>query len=242
MRLSAFAFLLSFLPSAGWPGDHAPEPAAMVVETPDNAALPEAVAEAPVSAQAVGTSVRPKARSTFLPRARWSNAGRGAIWTRSAISALRSHANALPRTVPRDIDDWCPAYRTAGLREREAFWVGLISALAKHESTYRPRAVGGGGRWHGLLQILPGTARGYGCRARTGPALQNAPANLSCALRIMARTVQRDGVVSQGMRGVAADWGPFHSRSKRRDMMAWTRAQTYCKPISSVRPRARPAG
>jgi hypothetical protein len=153
---------------------------------------------------------------------------------------LRGHASGLPQIVPRDIDTWCPAYRTAGREQREAFWVGLLSALAKHESTYRPTAVGGGGRWYGLLQILPGTARGYGCRARTGSALLHGPSNLSCALRIMAKTVRRDGVVSEGMRGVAADWGPFHSRSKRRDMAEWTRAQTYCKPLSSTRPKARP--
>ncbi|WP_371931077.1 hypothetical protein [Roseovarius sp. MMSF_3281] len=58
----------------------------------------------------------------------------------------------------------------------------------------------------------------------------------------MAVTVPRDGVVSRGMRGVAADWGPFHSSRKRNDMKAWLRRQSYCKPVSSVRPRPRPAG
>ena len=61
------------------------------------------------------------------------------------------------------------------------------------------------------------------------------------ALRIMAVTVPRDGVVSAGMRGVAADWGPFHSRTKRTDMMKWTRAQPYCAGLArSLRPVARP--
>jgi hypothetical protein len=55
----------------------------------------------------------------------------------------------------------------------------------------------------------------------------------------MTRTVGRDRVVSAGMRGVAADWGPFHSRKKRMDMMQWTRKQSYCKPLNSVRPKAR---
>jgi hypothetical protein len=57
----------------------------------------------------------------------------------------------------------------------------------------------------------------------------------------MAKTVARDQVVSRKMRGVAADWGPFHSSKKRNDMMAWTRSQSYCKPVGSVRPVARPA-
>ncbi|WP_231582083.1 transglycosylase SLT domain-containing protein [Puniceibacterium sp. IMCC21224] len=197
-------------------------------------------AEPIASPLAIERSPRPVARSMTLPLARWSDRGRGLLWTRAAVSALRGHANALPRMVPRDIDTWCPAYRHASRPQREAFWVGLVSSLAKHESTYRPQAVGGGGKWYGLLQILPSTARGYGCRARSGEALKSGPANLSCALRIMAKTVARDKVVSKNMRGVAADWGPFHSASKRNDMMAWTRSQSYCKPLSSVRPKMRP--
>jgi hypothetical protein len=39
----------------------------------------------------------------------------------------------------------------------------------------------------------------------------------------MGETVPRDGVVSRGMRGVAADWGPFHSSRKREDMRQWLR-------------------
>lgn len=194
------------------------------------------------SAYAPESGIRPLARAETLPRARWPKASDGDLWSRAAISALRGHGKALPQTVPRDIGNWCPAYPQATVAQREAFWVGLMSTLAKHESTYRPTAVGGGGLWYGLLQILPATARGYGCRARDGNALKHGPSNLSCAVRIMAVTVPRDNVVSQGMRGVAADWGPFHSRKKRTDMMAWMRQQTYCKPMSSLRPKARPDG
>lgn len=192
------------------------------------------------SPQAVIASLRPKPRRDVLPAARWGKTGRPALWTRAAVSALRSHADDLPEIVPADIHEWCPAYPDAERHDREAFWVGLVSTIAKHESTYRPRVVGGGGRWYGLLQILPSTARAYRCKAGSGEALKHGPANLACGLRIMAQTVKRDGVVSQGMRGVAADWGPFHSRSKRGDMMAWTRAQTYCKPLISTRPKLRP--
>lgn len=182
----------------------------------------------------------PPEREASLPRTRWEHVPDAPLWTRAALSALKDHGKALPQMVPADIVDWCPAYPTASLAARRAFWVGFLSALVKHESTYRSHAVGGGGRWYGLTQILPATARAYGCRARNGDALRHGPDNLSCALRIMTRTVTRDGVVSRGMRGVAADWGPLHSRAKRQDMMAWTRAQSYCKPMSAVRPRARP--
>ncbi len=194
------------------------------------------------STNALTVSLRPAARSyTPLPDMRWSHRGEADRWSRAALMALRSHARVLPQVVPKDIADWCPAYVTNDTQAREAFWIGLLSTLAKHESTFRPTAVGGGGKWYGLLQILPATARGYGCKATSRDGLKRGGSNLQCALRIMAVTVPRDGVVSRGMRGVAADWGPFHSRSKRADMMRWTRAQPYCAGLSrSLRPVARP--
>ncbi|MFV2052558.1 transglycosylase SLT domain-containing protein [Aliiroseovarius sp. YM-037] len=175
-----------------------------------------------------GTDAEIASRDTVLPAMRWSHRPEAADWTRATLSALSAHGAALPLTTPADIDAYCPAYEDANLTDRRAFWAGLLSALAKHESTWNPQAVGGGGRWFGLVQIAPATARGYGCRARSGDALKNGSANLSCAVRILAATVSRDGVVSRGGRGVAADWGPFHSRAKRNDIAAWTAAQSYC--------------
>ncbi len=174
----------------------------------------------------------PKAAPMGIPRMRWDGKPGAKAWTRSSLNAMKGHGAPLTRMVPADIDGWCPAYRTAGPDQRGAFWVGMMSALAKHESTYRPGAVGGGGKWYGLLQILPATARGYGCKARSGAALKDGSANLSCAIRIMAKTVPRDGVIatkSGRWRGVAADWGPMRVSSKRNDMKAWVRKQSYCR-------------
>ncbi|MEO0378663.1 MAG: transglycosylase SLT domain-containing protein [Pseudomonadota bacterium] len=145
--------------------------------------------------------------------------------------------------VPRDIATWCAAYEAAPAVKRRAFWVGFLSSLAKYESTYREAAVGGGNRWFGLLQIAPSTARGYDCRARTGAALQDGAENLSCAIRILARTVPRDGVIhgyagGKGL-GVTADWAPMHKRVKRAEMASWLQAQSYCQSPATVRPRGR---
>ena len=159
------------------------------------------------------------------------------------MSAVLGQGRALVETVPGDIAQWCPAYGTNGPQERAAFWTGMISALAWHESTHRPGAVGGGGKWFGLLQIAPATARGYGCAASTGRALQDGPANLRCAVRIMARTVARDGVVALKngrSAGVGADWGPMTRRAKREEMAAFAQAQSYCQPGTSPRPLRRP--
>ncbi|EYD71252.1 transglycosylase SLT domain-containing protein [Limimaricola hongkongensis] len=165
-----------------------------------------------------------------LPVMAWDHRPESAEWTDATLAALKSHGAPLLSQVPGDIDTWCPGYAEASEDERAAFWAGMLSALAKHESTWNPAAVGGGGKWFGLVQIAPATARGYGCAAGSGSALKDGVANLSCAVRIAARTVRRDGVVSAGMRGLAADWGPFHSARKRSEMVNWTRSQSYCQP------------
>lgn len=175
------------------------------------------------------TAPPPEEEPEIEVTAAWDHRPEADAWTEAALQALDGHGAPLLFTVPNDIEAYCPAYPEASLAERKAFWVNMLSALAKHESTWKPRASGGGGRWHGLLQISPGTARGYGCKARSADALKDGEANLACAIRIMAVTVPRDRVISRGMRGIAADWGPFHQARKRQDMQAWTRAQPVCR-------------
>ena len=162
---------------------------------------------------------------------RWDHIPTAPEWEAAGLAALDSHAAALPALVPDDIDSWCPAYETGDEDQRAAFWLGLVSALARHESTWQETAVGGNGRWYGLVQISPATARGYGCQATTGAALLEGAANVSCALRIWAQTVPRDGVVAQGRGGIAADWGPMHpsQSTKREDIRAWVQDQPYCR-------------
>jgi len=164
-----------------------------------------------------------------MPAMGWDHRPEAAEWTQATMQALATHGAALPRTEPADIAAFCPGYARAGEAERRAFWAGLFSALARYESTWNPAAVGGGGRWFGLVQIAPATARGHGCRATDAAALTDGAANLSCAVRIAARTVPRDGVVAAGGRGVAADWGPLRNAARRADIAGWTAAQDYCR-------------
>ena len=207
----------------------------------DNVAPVSKYAGAKIEPPRFDTALRPPVRIVDIPRTRWQHMQGHQMWTRVALAALKTHGEPLVDLVPADIETWCPAYATAPDQDRRAFWVGFLSALAKYESTYKPWAVGGGGKWYGLLQILPGTARGYKCNASTGAALKNGGANLSCAIRIMAVTVPRDGVIyGRGGRGVAADWGPMRSAAKRRDMAGWLRQQNYCRSVSATRPQSRP--
>ncbi|EKE45491.1 hypothetical protein OCGS_0581 [Oceaniovalibus guishaninsula JLT2003] len=172
------------------------------------------------------STLSPQAQTAEMPVMRWDFRPESEVWTAETLEALREHGAALPAMVPADYAEWCPGYKEQDAEQRAAFWAGLLSALAKHESTWNPRAVGGGGAWYGLVQIDPRTARGYGCEARTGEALKDGAANLRCAVRIASAQVARRGSVNTGMR----DWGPFHSADKRAEMKAWTRAQSYCQP------------
>lgn len=164
-----------------------------------------------------------------LPVMQWDHQPDSAEWTEAALDALRTEGVALLSEVPGDIGTWCPGYAAAPEDERAAFWAGLLSALARYESTWNENAVGGGGQWYGLVQISPATARAYGCEADTGAELREGEANLECAVRIAAATVTRDGVVAASGGGFAADWGPFTRADKRAAMAEWVSDQEYCQ-------------
>ena len=161
------------------------------------------------------------------PPMRWQEQRGSDSWTRATLAALDRDGVAILSRVPKDIDLYCPNYADLGQPGRKAFWAGLLSALAKHESTYNPAASGGGGRWLGLMQIAPATWRGYGC---TGD-ITNGADNMACAVRIMSHQVARDNAVAHdgdGWRGVARDWAPMRTSSKRADIANWTSSQSYC--------------
>lgn len=165
-----------------------------------------------------------------MPAMRWDFRPEATTWTATTIAAVSQKDGELTSLVPSDIATWCPGYENASVTERRAFWSGILSALAKHESTWNPQASGGGGKWIGLTQIAPSTARAYGCEATSTGALKNGAANLSCAVEIAAVQVSRDNMVAgSGNRGLGRDWAPFRSDAKRAEMAAWTRSQSYCQ-------------
>ena len=165
---------------------------------------------------------------TPVPAMRWGERRGGDEWARETLAALESHGVALVGTVPGDVATYCPAYASQDAEARRHFWVGFLSSLAKHESTWNPQAKGGGGKWLGLMQIAPSTWRGYGC---SGEILDGGD-NLACAVKIMAKQVGRDGVIAGGGKhGVGRDWAPMRSSAKRADIAGWTRQQSYCTGV-----------
>ena len=174
----------------------------------------------------------PVASESFLAVSpmRWDHRPEAKSWTIEAVEAVAKKDAVLAGRVPKDIKTWCPGYEKASISERRAFWVGLMSAVSKHESTWQPNVTGGGGRYVGLMQISPTTAKGHGCDAKSAKALKDGGDNLSCAVEIFAEKVGADGVVAgNGRAGLGRDWGPFHNAKKRAEMAAWTSKQPYCK-------------
>jgi hypothetical protein len=173
----------------------------------------------------------PKDTMSFVaPPMQWDHHPEGAEWTESTLVALSTKDQVLSDRVPADIQTWCPGYAEASLDERRAFWAGLLSAVAKYESTWNENASGGGGRWIGLMQIDPRSASNYGCEATSVGALKDGEANLECAVEIMSTQVAKDGMVAGGgNRGIGRDWAPLRSSEKRSAMSAWTSQQPYCQ-------------
>jgi hypothetical protein len=168
--------------------------------------------------------------SFVAPPMQWDHHPEGAEWTESTLVAVSTKDPVLSEKVPADIETWCPGYPKANVEERRAFWAGLLSAVAKYESTWNEKASGGGGRWIGLMQIDPRSAGYYGCEATSVGALKDGEANLQCAVEIMSTQVAKDGLVAGGGdRGIGRDWAPLRSNEKRSAMSAWTSAQPYCK-------------
>ena len=174
-------------------------------------------------------------RATTPPPMGWdAHHPQAAEWTVNTLMAVAEEDAALANRVPADIAAWCPGYTEGGLMERRAFWAGLISAVGKYESSYNPRAAGGGGRYIGIMQISPRSAANYGCDATSSAELKDGSANLACAVEMLAYQVERDGLaVGNGSQGIGRDWMPFRKADKRAAMKTWISQQSYCQQVAS---------
>lgn len=160
---------------------------------------------------------------------RWDHRPEATEWNAAMVEALLDNGQAMLSTTPRDADDFCPGFEEADAEGRAAFWVAFFSGLARYESGWRPEAAGAGGRYQGLLQILPATARFNDCDIDNPRGLYDGATNLACATRIAARAVGRDNVIATGRGGVASDWPPLRNPRKRAEIATFTRALPVCQ-------------
>lgn len=140
-----------------------------------------------------------------LDYAAWAGSNQDGSWTRLAERAVT--AAALPGLLPADIDFFCPRYPALAKQERQKFWVGLLSAMAKPESNFQPQRYyrekfvdrrGEPVISRGLLQISIESAnqKRYSCAIPYPAKLHDPATNLHCGAKILALWVSTDGVIA----------------------------------------------
>lgn len=176
--------------------------------------------------------------------AAWNKVNKDGSWTLAAENAVR--ATSLAKLVPKDIKAFCPRYESLDADKRTRFWAGLLSAMAKPESNFKPettyveqdildankqKVIS-----RGLLQISIESAnqKAYGCAIKNAQDLHQVDVNLNCAARIMARWVQKDGHIAAPSRpdaGAARYWSVLRGRNGHLDAIStFTGKMEVCKP------------
>ena len=176
-----------------------------------------------------------------LDYAAWAGKNPDGGWTRAAESAVAN--SVLPRQVPADVASFCPNYPKLTSHERRKFWVGLLSAMSKPESNFRPHSryqekfndrQGRPVVSRGLLQISQESAnqRRYNCDIRHPQLLHDPVINLACGVRILALWVSQDGVIASPMhqvKGGGRYWSTLRSSNGKVAAIAdFTRQLPFC--------------
>jgi hypothetical protein len=172
----------------------------------------------------------------------WDHLPEGRAWTDHTRAAIDELAPTLPTLVPDDIATYCPRYPDLDLPARRTFWIALLAALARHESSHDPAtqfqesfpdAAGRPVVSRGLLQLSRESAGGYGCRIRDEQELHDPATNLRCGVRILARWIERDRVIADRVdgrwRGAARYWSPFRRAAARDSIARDTAALPDCR-------------
>lgn len=180
-------------------------------------------------------------RPSGYPASAWDARPDGRAWTLTAHQAIDSLAPQLLAVIPSDIDAFCPGYRATNAAGRRAFFVSLLAELSRYESNFDPSVrytetfSDNSGRRvisRGLLQLSQESANGYGCNITNAEQLHDPTTNITCGVRILARWVERDGVVAGyeagAWRGASRYWSPFRDRNKLVDLQAALNAQPFC--------------
>ena len=138
-----------------------------------------------------------------------SGAYTGRDLTRITLRELEAQPDALFAVEPVDYRQWCPAFKQLDREGRKAFYLGLISGIARYESDFRANVkyLEPGGHYSRGLTQLGQLALSYYPRSRCDVSgdprqLHNVDKNLTCATMLVSYWVQRDGyVASKGNNG-----------------------------------------
>jgi hypothetical protein len=176
--------------------------------------------------------------------AAWAKKNTDGSWTKTTLHAVSE--SSMSTITPRDIFQFCPTYPNLEPGRRNKFWVGLLSAMARPESDFRPEA-----RFteafpdasrrrvisRGLLQISIESANlsRYDCKVAKAEDLHVPEINLGCGVKIMFALVKADGVIAtyktdQRNRGGGRYWSVLQeSRGHLSEIFAFTRNLAFCR-------------
>lgn len=181
------------------------------------------------------------------PLTRWASQPEGKAWTKHAEQAVDKYGQSLLSVQPADGELFCKSYANLSQDNRRNFWVHMVSALAKYESSYNPKVtfdettvdpnmITSQGKpiiSRGLLQISKESANGYGCRISDPEELHEPEKNISCAVRILNRWVGRDKLISGRedgkWKGAARYFSPFRNETKLSSLQNQSQQQSFCQ-------------
>lgn len=170
-------------------------------------------------------------------KADWSNQA----WTEMLAKHLDTYGGEMLKVVPADVASYCPRFKDLSMAERKAFYVMLISSLARFESGFKPETTykeafkDSRGNYvisTGLLQISLESGRGYECPITKTDDLKDPSTNLQCGVLIARRWIVNDRTIasaSSPWRGMARYWSPFRKAERKAAMQAKTKALGFCR-------------
>lgn len=175
--------------------------------------------------------------------AAWRKVNIDGSWTQAGERSVA--ATALPDLIPNDIALFCPSYAGLNAAHRTRFWVGLISAMARPESNFKPEtkylepeitdAAGKNVTSRGLLQISLESAnqRAYSCGIDRAEDLHDPAVNLACAAKIMSYWVKKErSIAAQAKPAIGASryWSTLRAwRHHLPEITGFTKALEFCR-------------
>ena len=155
--------------------------------------------------------------------------------TRITLHELNFLPDEFYAFVPKDIRRWCPGFRRQGLEGRKAFYLGLISGIARFETDFRAHVKyleAGGHYSRGILQLGQLALSYYPegrCDASGDPRqLHDLRENISCGVMLVNHWVEKDGYIASS--GNVGDGDARFYGSAR----YWSTLRDYRKSYSEI--------
>ncbi len=146
------------------------------------------------------TPTIPTATTAQFTAINWDGHSRGSEYEGYISQALDQYGQDLLKTIPKDIQTFCPSYASFSPNQRKHFWVQFVAALAKQESQYQNKSKNTeswGDVSTGLLQLSISSSKNTAkCPLKSSQDLQDPQTNLECGVRWLNRLVGKHQIIS----------------------------------------------